>query len=354
MGYFIYFDEKLRHLCTIPVPFSNSSIIQFLNSKPSRGVLVINGFYGMGKTFGLYSLAKGLVVKGRTSICIDFAQVQTMDDFVFQIKVEIMEAIQKSKPFISANDIRLINTLRDSPDYHNNYTIPEQILQKSYQILAFHIDSIKENGFNEEGYVNFLDSLEQLENSFHFCLFLLNFHDISNFNDTNGNRIGEKLLNALLSWISRRHLIHNSVPIILETKDSTLMLNKANYETMSIIQIHNNEDYNNLMKKCFNPKEHKLIYQQFGNHYLHINRINEALKSGDDIYSSINREIQFIRILINNTKLPKSFCDSQFPFTAPISFINKHIHLFKNGILMLSPMMKVTPANNAVLEVLCK
>ena len=162
-----------------PIPFIptngiNKTVRHYIETEPSRFVLLIGGPSQSGKSRLIDILHKESVENYRLSIRIDAGQVNSIEELMEFVKVALVEGLAPIQTSISFKNDENLEMTENIPKNHK--MTPEQKSAKIYQALIRTIDESYKNGFSER---KTLFQFPDVTDIFHPIIFIHNYDRIS-------------------------------------------------------------------------------------------------------------------------------------------------------------------------------
>lgn len=336
----------------------NNSIQYYVHTRPTRGVLIVSGTKGSGKSTMLNHIAEKLENEGRFVVNINAFEVKTFSDLIEAIKIAVAVGLDKIYNVIGANGINGINEINDrlNKTITNIPVFPNSMLQKVYAAIIGPLENVvnEDSEFDEMSVKMFFDSFEDYEKILRPVLIFQNIENVIAIED-----IGQKLKEAVIARLIRRDLYNDYVPILIEVKNS---INLHEIEQLNSFQINYRnglkDAYNKYVRayKIFSYLEFKKIQNVFGNHQGTFSRIFENIRYGIPIDSSIatiQKEISDTIHSANITQIPPQICSNSNKIIFNKDEIHQMNSLFENGYLSIKNGLYVKFMNKEVRKVLC-
>lgn len=346
----------------IPTTGINKTVRHYIETKPSRFVLLLGGPSQSGKSRLIDILHKESVENLRLSIRIDGGQANSIEDLMNFVKVGLVEGLAPIQSSISFKNDENLQITENIPK--NQKMTNEQKMAKIYQALVHAIDLSYKNGFSERNIHRFFEILEAVSEFLHPIIFVHNYDRISTIGTYNDPDFGKKMIDSIIAYLKPRDLYLQNVPIVLEIKNTLYLLQMNNFPMFRYFEMEPLGDVTkDLVEKTpvFNLYELKTVIKSFGAHGGSIAKIFESLRYGmkiDAAIESISKSIRKgLRTKIANNEhiiqLTKRLCEGKgtMPITN-ISHIKDLAPLF-DGYLYLSKDFQIKASNKEITNVLC-
>lgn len=350
-----------------PIPFIptagiNKTVRHYIETKPSRFVLLIGGPSQSGKSRLIDMLHQESIDNSRLSIRIDAGQANSIEDLMDFVKVGLVEGLAPIQTSINFKNVENFDMTETSTRKEKMNT--EQKMTKLYKALVKSIDSCYKNGFSERNIHRFFEILEIVSDNFHPIIFVHNYDRISLLGTNDDPEFGKKLIDSIIAYLKHRDLYSQTIPIVLEIKNTLYLLQK---NPNPIFRYYEMEQLGDVTKDLvdntpvFNLFELKSVIKSFGPHGGSIAKIFESLRYGmkiDNAIESLSKSIRKgLRAKISGNEhaiqLSKRICDGKGSMhVTNISDIKTLAPLF-NGYLYLSKDFQIKSSNKAVVRVLC-
>ena len=309
ISYFLYqifkpFNRFTGDFPFIVDPVINQSLIQFINTRPSRHVYILTGPYQTGKRRSLDLIIEQLNKKNKFIINIDVSEALTPSDVYGFIKFDLLR-LSSSHPEVGKLP---------------NITIPSDFFKE--------LDNIKCDAVIIRG----VQKMRQLT---------------------------PDLLDMAISYLSRRDLYGSDVPVIAETSDTSFKTRQLPpcfrvLSTSSIPQAKFNfvEKYH-----AFSSREFKQVSKLFGEHGGSLVSVFNYLKSGLSFQSAIQETANQLEYDLNSIKNStslnlKRICSSG-EIHASHRIVEDAIELIRPGYYSITKDMILQPASPTVRKIVC-
>ena len=364
----IFGSKFVRYSGVLPYLWNhefNKSIQLYSSSRPSRHIFAISGGYRSGKSRALNIAAQKDLEKGLSPIIIDYGLVDSIEDAIEVTKLKVVECLANSASHLTSSDLKKLTEFSkyDKIRYNTSVNFLDNYLMKPYKAIAAALDSIYENKtLHEYGVYRFFDVLSFYEKAFHFSLYIHNYDKLRNLIDHNGEKIGERLTNAVLARLANSDQYTQFIPIYVEIKNSLTRINNSELVLYRMTPIIKRELNKYVDMKAFTAKEMKAIQQEFGPHPGIISDIYEDLRYDVPLDIAIKKARQIVEDKVDQATGGKSnraiqeFCrtkEKTFYQLPDQSTADMLAPLFENGLLVLKRGLRVALANKAVKHSLC-
>lgn len=320
---FVRYDKSLPFIWDNKI---NQTIHEYLQTQPSRHVLLITGPYQTGKSEMINILASDLREKDIFPITIDVSAANNRKELFGLTKISLLESIQAYKSNQGVN-FSLYREFEGMVDLARNDTT---------------------------GVIQFLEKLENL-NLTHPPVFMVK----------SAQKFAEfamPIYNTASAIFSRRNQYFNHVPVILVMTDSSFLMNPIP-DSFRIIETEGIEDIvQNFVNDipAFSKKEMKKILASIGSHGGSIDRIFEDLRIDIPIDTALLRELsninETVQQTMNITGIPviKRICENrERPIQVNTPELESVIPLLHKGLLYLSNDAYLRCANKGVFRAVC-
>ena len=352
-----------------PIPYVftsaiNKTVRHYVETRPSRFVLLIGGPSQSGKSRLIDILASEAADHSRLVIKLDVAAANSIEEFAKFLKVAIVEGLTNIRASINANKLKNVNNEIDMSSEASQETVLDPKVAKLFNLLGKTIDGAYKNGLSERNIHRFFYLLEALSDDFNPIIFMHNYDKLATLGTKDDPEFGKKLISSLIAVLSRRDLYQDTIPIVLEIKNTLYLINKSQNPIFRYFEMGELGDVSKELVEeapIFNQFELKNVIKTFGAHGGSIAKIFESLRYGQKIDKAINKLIQSIKVttknkIVNNPNAQlfvKHFCESKKPlYFTNITDIDSISPLF-NNLLYLSKDFQVKASNRAVFNALC-
>lgn len=379
-GLFYYFAWSTQTIIRIEgrIPYIwckklNQSLKYYVETQPSKNVILLAGGYQTGKSRAMDLLAQKLREDNRMVIRVDASLVDTIEEFLEIFKIQILSAISDVKKRISSGNIKSLGKKLEYAEEEEEESKQQNqadsfgpTLNKLYSSLTRAIDDTIEGEFSDIEIGVFLEIMEKTNDILHPVIFIHSFDKILSLGSKSDPHFGQKLVNSAKARLSRRNLYSQNVPIILEIHNSLLALNTTDRDVFRYLitgDLRGAIQELVINSQIFNSYELKKIQSAFGNHGGCLAKMFESLRFGmkiDEAISQYQNEIdQKILYLAKNVSnaatLAKQICDANgvIPLQANTFDPYKFSVLFENGYLYLSQNYEIKSAHKGITKALC-
>lgn len=381
-----------RHIGRIPYvwnPDFNKTLRQYINTAPTRNVMLITGPYQSGKSRALNIMAKDLAVNRRLVINCDLSTAKTPEDVISLFKIAVINGLSSVYPYLSSNqiskasnifkaekenEIQSDSNIQNQPNeftspttaqnFTTNSTFSETSIEGTYEkdpflgLLYVTFSRILHNSLKHPySFSEFFDYLENQKNYLRPVVFI---HRLENL-----QKSSPSLYSSFLSRLSRRPLYNDFVPIVCEIRDSSFRIDSKpipSYLSFTDLKPLADPTKDLIVKNSvFSQIELRKIMNSFGGHGGSIERVFEDLKMGLSIDESIKKEQQAVESYIKDL-LKGDFPQPLYEIcrlngTAKIvntTSLKTLVPLFQSGHLYLNRGSIVQVAHNGVRNALCQ
>lgn len=318
--FYIFFLAKVFVRRTTPLPYIwqteyNKTIHEYIQTFPSRSVLLISGPYRTGKSAMLLNLTNELRQNKKLVFHFNFKKIKSEHDANGFAQLAILEAL------MFYNNTRIYRFI-PSIDFKNSYSVE-----------------------------NFFDSLE-------------NLHDIIPIviiqGTTQLHKYAPQIYEAGYSRLKRRDQYHDNVPVIIETRNSLYRTKPLPY-FFNILEIDEIEDpYSSLVSqlRAFSSSELKKIKSAIGYQGGSIDSIFEDVRKSNNIDNAISQELDNINKTVlkykTNSEIIKRICDAkEKPIQIGKNDLDEIEALLQKGLVYITDEYKLKASNHAVWKSLC-
>ncbi|OHT14226.1 hypothetical protein TRFO_15531 [Tritrichomonas foetus] len=352
-----------------PIPFIytssiNKTVRHYIETRPSRFVLLIGGPSNSGKSRLIDILAQESIENSRLVIKLDVNAASSIEEFAKFLKVALVEGLTNIRSSISANKIKNVNNEIDMAE-ESQQTVSDPKIAKLFNILERNIDLSYQKGFSEKHIHRFFEILEAMSDNFRPIIFMHNFDKIASLGTDEDPEFGSKLIKSVSAGLSRRDLYQQTVPIVLEIKNTLYLVNKTQNPIFRYFEIdHELGDVTNELvdnAPVFNLFELRKVIKKFGAHGGSISKIFESLRYGQKIDDAIDELYQSYKVMVKSNiagrkealAVVKRICDAKG--TLPIGNLTdiEYIRPLFDGCVYLSKEFQIRASNRAVVDALC-
>jgi len=349
----LFMLAKNRKHVRIPFLISNvqnNTLSSFLNSYPSRKILLIYGSYESGKTSILDLFEDELENDERFFLSLDLDNVNSFEQLIMNIRLSIFTAfVRLSK--------RSFSVLSDRFGANDDLNCLSESLKESYRLILDRLSYLY-NGTDIVSSFSEIFRIINRESQFIRPVFFIRHIDSLLYisNGTN-HRYGEQVFDNLLSTLFSEIDSYASFPVLIEIKDSLL---RMRYESGKYIEYVETEPFHQdrmesiVTSGLVSSLEMGRLLHSFGNHPGSIMRIMNMIQCGLPIDDSINNEI--VRINkhydLNFITINQSIClkDSQYNEQYSSDYFRK---LISKGLYYISEQFIIRPANLYIHQLFC-
>lgn len=363
-GYYQYPHKGIHEQFEGSIPFIwnrnfNLTVCQYCDARPSPSVLLIGGGYKSGKSRLIEMISKEKIESGRFVIKFDAGIADSLEDLLVTLKLAMSKAI------INVESYGLTPALIKSAEKLSGRTISGGVSEATsalYKIFESDIDGmlVDESKFSTTRITKLFDDLEEISDYLNPIIFVHNFDSIRRLKSSKFLDIADKALKVLGSYVSRRNNYEQSIPIILEIKNSLELLNLRELDTyryFEVTKLDNVIHHYVIENQAFSLSQLKKITSIFGAHAGSIAKIYNDMKYNIKLDESINLEIKKLekiitsKINLQDSNITKMFCTKST--LSDISTLEKYKALFEEGFLYLSKSLDIKIANKAIKRILC-
>ena len=341
-----------------PIPFVwnwrfNQTIREYLNTQPSRYVLLLTGPYQSGKSRLMDVLSADMVRDGRLVIKFDAGVARNIEDLKKLLTLSIIDGFTAISESLSGNRLRTVAEEGEG-EADVNTTIANREVARIFKTLTYSINNIDKGGISDRHISRIVRILEQMYDVAHPVIFIDNVDRIADLGTDSDPEFGQKLLRVLLAKLSRRDLYEHRIPVVCEAKDSSFALRVAEGNMFRVIEVSELEDPQRTLvveNQVFKASELKLIMQAFGAHAGSIARVYESLRYGVDVEKAIKVEEDKVTGRVKSLlRGNESLCNAKLTTRQTSDTV---VDLLKEGLLYVTNGNEIVPANKAVARALC-
>ncbi|KAH0794508.1 hypothetical protein GPJ56_001533 [Histomonas meleagridis] len=335
----------------------NLTVAQYTEARPSPYILLLGGGYQSGKSRLIEVLAQEKIENGRFVIKFDAAEAKSYDDFLSILKLAISNGLSYFKMYGSANSLLRASEKLD-PSSKGSSTNVDNAISRIYSIFSKLIDSITEEHFSTESVQKFFKYLELISENLRPIIFIHNYDSIKSLNST----LIPKILDSLSSYLSRRNNYEQTIPVILEIKNSLSLINLTNsdiFEYFEMPELENTQQHYTVEHQIFTAQQLRKIIGTFGAHAGSLAKAFEDRRFGITIDDSISNQIAKISKIVKaaseglNENSTKMICTKEI-WNFDVFQIDQFRELIEEEMLYITKSLDLKFANKAVRNSLCK
>ena len=341
-----------------PIPFVwsgrfNHTVREYLNTQPSRYVLLLTGPYQSGKSRLMDVLAADMVGDGRLVIKFDAGIARSIEDLKKLVTLSIIDGFTSISESLSGYRLKSVAEEGEGAAEINT-TITNREAARIFKTLTYSINNIDKGGISDRHISRIFRILEQMYDVAHPVIFIDNVDAIAALGTAEDPEFGKKLLQVLMAKLSRRDLYEQRIPIVCEAKDSSFAVLAAQENVFRVMEVAELEDPQKTLvteNQAFKASELKLITQAFGAHAGSIARVYESLRYGMTVEKAIKKEEEKITHRVKGlTRENETICNQKLTTRHTSEMV---ADMLKEGILYVTNGNEIVPANKAVARALC-
>ncbi|KAH0793435.1 hypothetical protein GPJ56_002664 [Histomonas meleagridis] len=346
---FVRYNGRLPYVWNYDL---NQTLSKYLQTYPTRGVLLLTGPYQCGKSRAMNIAADFMIKNKQFVINVDATTARTPYDVVELFKSAIYNGLTSAYSFVSYSRIRSASELFP-PNSQLEIEALDPALSTIYAALAKDLDNSLINPYS---IVSFFDTLELLYGKLNAVIFIHGLETLKS--------IAPILYQTALSRIGRRLLYNDNVPIVCEVRDSSFRLTQPTLPSYVILyEMRELRDPTHdwiVSTRAFSSIEMRKVLERFGGHGGTIERVFEDLKVGIGIDESVEAQQSAVK-----THLRKMLTGDVPSVLAKLCYMNGTmrvqekgdlmpiVNLLKSGHLYLSDNGTLKVAHKGVREALC-
>ncbi|OHT02885.1 hypothetical protein TRFO_06938 [Tritrichomonas foetus] len=355
---FIYYIITMRrtferHSGRIPYVWNhdfNRTLRQYINTLPSRNVLVLTGPYQSGKSRALDVMANDLSTN-HLVLNVDLSTAHSPEDVISLFRIAVINGLAAIYPHISSSKIS-----KSSEEFKSDFETDKNIDPFFGRVYNAFCRVLDRSLMYSYSFTKFFDYLESLKTTLRPIVFI---HNFDNFQVAS-----PELYESAMARLSRRPLYLDFVPVVCEIRNSSFRIsNQITPESLRFLEVKELKDPTRdlvVLTRALSDLELRKIMAAFGGHGGTIDRVFEDLKQGMSIEKSIEKQQKavetYLRNLLNGTFPQPLYEVCRMNGAAKITNtddLNALVPLLESGHLYLSPGFVVKTAHNGVKKALC-
>ncbi|KAH0787044.1 hypothetical protein GPJ56_009042 [Histomonas meleagridis] len=335
----------------------NLTVAQYTEARPSPYILLLGGGYQSGKSRLIEVLAQEKIENGRFVIKFDASEAKSFEDLCTLLKLAISNGLTYYKMYGSSNSLLRAAEKLDSSG-KSTATNSGAAISKIYSIFSSLIDSIDLPHFSTQQAQKFFKYLELISENLKPIIMIHNYDFIKSLDSP----LIPRILDSLSSYLSRRNNYEQTIPVILEIKNSLSLINLTNptiFGYFEMPELENTQHHYTTEYQIFTAPQLKKIINAFGAHSGAIAKVFEDRRFGIQIEDSIANQINKITRVVkaatigadeNSTKI---ICAKE---NVDVNEVNaeKLRPLFDEEMIYVTKSLEIKFANKAVRNALCK